>query len=371
MKFVIITHVVHTKGDGTYFAYGPYVKEMNIWNQLATSVEIVAPEITGKRTQIDLNYTHPNLKLSSVKSFNLVGTKNKFKAFFSVFSVIFTVFKAMKNADHIHLRCPGNVGLLGCFVQMFFPKKPKTAKYAGNWDPNAKQPFTYKLQRWILSNTFLTKNMQVLVYGEWANQSKNIKPFFTASYAENEKEAIVQRDFQGRIELIFVGTLSDGKQPLYAIQIVNELVKKGYDIRLRIFGEGLLRQKIERYVNAENISNFVILEGNQNREVLKKAYQSSHVLLLPSKSEGWPKAVAEAMFWGCVPFCTPVSCVPTMLDNEKRGVFLEKNLEIDTQKIQNLFNTPKKYICLSKNGATWSRQFTIDYFESEIKKLMT
>ena len=41
----------------------------------------------------------------------------------------------MQDADHIHLRCPGNIGLLGCFSSNFISKKIKTAKYAGNWDP--------------------------------------------------------------------------------------------------------------------------------------------------------------------------------------------------------------------------------------------
>ena len=70
------------------------------------------------------------------------------------------------------------MGLIGAIVNILFPNKQKTAKYAGNWDPKSKQPWSYRLQKWILSNTFLTKNMQVLVYGEWPNQTKNIKPFF-------------------------------------------------------------------------------------------------------------------------------------------------------------------------------------------------
>jgi len=53
----------------------------------------------------------------------------------------------MKSANHIHLRCPGNIGLLACLIQILFPNTPKTSKYAGNWDPNAKQPFTYKIQK--------------------------------------------------------------------------------------------------------------------------------------------------------------------------------------------------------------------------------
>jgi len=75
----------------------------------------------------------------------------------------------MVQADYIHLRCPGNMGL-EALVQMLFPNKPKTAKYAGNWNPKSKQPWSYRLQKWILSYTFLTQNMQVLVYGEWSNQ---------------------------------------------------------------------------------------------------------------------------------------------------------------------------------------------------------
>ncbi len=88
----------------------------------------------------------------------------------------------MKQVNHIHLRCPGNVGLLGCIVQVFFPSKIKTAKYAGNWDPKSKQPIAYKLQKWILSNTLLSKKIKVLVYGEWLKQTKNIKTIFRNFY---------------------------------------------------------------------------------------------------------------------------------------------------------------------------------------------
>lgn len=91
----------------------------------------------------------------------------------------------MVQADYIHLRCPGNMGL-EALVQMLFPNKPKTAKYAGNWNPKSKQPWSYRLQKWILSYTFLTQNMQVLVYGEWSNQTKNSKLFFSDTYSEEE-----------------------------------------------------------------------------------------------------------------------------------------------------------------------------------------
>jgi glycosyltransferase involved in cell wall biosynthesis len=276
----------------------------------------------------------------------------------------------MKKADHIHLRCPGNIGLIGCFVQILFPQKNKTAKYAGNWDPKSKQPWTYKMQKWILSNTFLTRNIHVLVYGEWEGSSKNIKPFFTASYKEADKVPLVQKGLKGKIDFIFVGALVQGKNPLYAIQLFELLQTKGYDACLDLYGEGIERNRLEDYIKINNLGNNIMLKGNQSKEVMQKAYQWSHFVVLPSESEGWPKAIAEGMFWGCVPLATAVSCVPFMLDQGKRGMLLEMNLEKDVLQLETLLNNQALFNTVQKRGADWSRKYTVDVFEEEIKKLL-
>jgi hypothetical protein len=65
------------------------------------------------------------------------------------------------------LRCPGTIGLLTCLIQVLFPKKSKTAKDAGNWDPKSKQPLSYQIQKWILTTAILTKNIKTLVNDGW------------------------------------------------------------------------------------------------------------------------------------------------------------------------------------------------------------
>ena len=175
MKFAVITHVQHIKSHNDYYGYAPYIREMNIWLQYVDEVTVVAPLVEKELNPIHEKYRHSKITFNKVPEFNITSFSNIFITVFRLPMIFIAVYKAMSKADHIHLRCPGNMGLIGAFVQILFPKKPKTAKYAGNWDPNAKQPLTYKLQRWILSNAFLTKNMKVLVYGNWNNQSKNIK----------------------------------------------------------------------------------------------------------------------------------------------------------------------------------------------------
>jgi glycosyltransferase involved in cell wall biosynthesis len=370
MNFVIITHVQHIKDNSMYFGYAPYVREMNIWLKYVDQVTVVAPIESGKLDTIHLAYQHKNLKFKEVPNFNTTSFKHSFRTLFKLPSLLWTIFLAMKKADHIHLRCPGNMGLLGCLVQILFPNTPKTAKYAGNWDPNAKQPFSYKIQKWILNSTFLTKNMQVLVYGEWEGSSRNIKPFFTATYSEANKKNILPRSLNQKINYVFVGTLSIGKRPLYAIQLVENLKKIGLDVQLTLFGEGVMRHELEKYIATNNLAAFVFLKGNEHKEVIEQAYKESHFLILPSKSEGWPKVVAEAMFWGALPLTTPVSCVNYMIDNEKRGRLLSLELEEDTQLVLGLINNEAQYLKMCIEARDWSQHFTTEYFETEIVKLL-
>jgi glycosyltransferase involved in cell wall biosynthesis len=370
MQFLIVTHVPHIIEANKYFAYAPYVQEMNLWTKYVDDLVVLAPVANDFKTAIDVAYQKENIQFIAIENFDVLSFKNSFLTIFKLPKILWTLSKAMRRADHIHLRCPGNIGLLGCIVQILFPNKPKTAKYAGNWDSKAKQPWTYGLQKWILNNSFLTRNMQVLVYGEWEGSSKNIKPFFTSSYKEADKEPIISKDLKSKINFVFVGTLVKGKNPLYAIQLVENLHKNGFDVTLNLYGEGVLRTSLEHYIFENQLDSIIKLKGNQSKTIVKEAYQESHFVILPSDSEGWPKAIAEGMFWGCVPIATKVSCVPYMLDNGNRGILLTMDLEKDISQIEIVLNNQAHFETMQKRGCDWSREYTLDLFEEEIKKLL-
>lgn len=370
MTFAVITHVPHIESQNQYFAYSPYVREMNIWSKYVDNMTIVAPLSKANKTAIDSNYECQNIKFIAIDSFDILSIKAVFNSLLKIPKISCQIFNAMKNSDHIHLRCPGNIGLLGCFIQILFPNKRKTTKYAGNWDPKSKQPWSYRLQKSILSNTFLTRNMTVLVYGEWGNSSKNIKSFFTATYQEKEKIEIIPKSLKETIRFIFVGTLVSGKNPMYAIQLVAQLLKNGHEVTLDLYGDGNQRADLNKLIQNNNLENHVFLKGNQTADTVKKAYQNSHFVLLPSESEGWPKAIAEGMFWGCVPISTAVACIPTMLDFGKRGVLLTMNLNEDVLQITSILQKESDYFYKSKNSSEWSRSYTLEAFENEIKQLL-
>lgn len=368
MRFAIITQVPHLLENGSYFSYAPYVREMNIWLKYTDQAIVVAPLVAIPKTAVDMAYDK-KVEFIQIPAINLLALKSIANALLMLPQISWKIFRAMQKADHIHLRCPGNIGLLGCLIQILFPGKPKTAKYAGNWDPQSPQPWSYKLQRRILSNTFLTRNMQVLVYGKWEGSTANIKPFFTATYHESDKVTVAPRSLQGTIRFLFVGTLAPGKRPLYAAELIHKLGRK-HDVILEMYGEGKERSALEKFIAAHHLQDQIILKGNRCEAEVRQAYQSAHFMILPSQSEGWPKVVAEAMFWGCVPVASAVSCVPDMIGHGLRGLLLKMNADQDTAAIHAILADEPKYHRQSENAVQWSRQYTLDVFENEIRQLL-
>lgn len=370
MNFLIISHTNHKQKGNLLFGYAPYVREMNLWLKYVGKVEVVAPKILSPISNIEIAYKHKDLFFNEIPFVSFTSLKNSCISLFKIPIILVTIFRACKRADHIHLRCPGNIGLLGCLVQIFFPKKVKTAKYAGNWDPKAKQPLSYRFQKKVLRNIFFTKNIKVLVYGNWKAQTKNIIPFFTATFHNSEIETPLERNYNNTLHFIFVGSLVKGKQPLLAVKAIEALYTAGNKVQLELYGDGVLKVELQAYILNNNLEGIIILKGNQEKEVLKKALKNAHFLLLPSQSEGWPKVVAEAMFFGTIPIVTKISCVPFMLDYGSRGILIEPTVDNILKAVYAHLKNKDHLKVMSKSASNWSQKYTLDTFETKISKLL-
>ena len=371
MTFTIISNVLHKHNSkGEIGGYGPYVREMNLWLKHVDKLIVVAPIQDKDFDAIDLPYLHNDIHFVEVPSFDFTSVQQSLRSLIMLPVIFHRIMAAMRKSDHIHLRCPSNMGLLGCVAQVFFPKKKKTAKYAGNWDWASQQPRSYRWQQRLLQNTCLTKNMTALVYGTWPDATINIKPFFTASYSEKEIVPTNPRSLDGTLKLVFIGGLYAGKRPLVSVQTAEQLHGRGHEVELNLLGEGKDRDMLEQYIEQHDLKEFVHLRGNVNGEEVKQYVSASHFLVFASMSEGWPKAVAESMFWGCVPLTSRVSCVAEMLGDGERGTLVNSDAEEIANTIEQYLKEPEDYQTKAQAAMDWSRQYTLEKFEEEITKLI-
>ncbi len=124
-------------------------------------------------------------------------------------------------------------------------------------------------------------------------------------------------------DLIFVGRLIDLKQPLLFIDIIKEIKKKHPNIKAAIIGQGELYEACIEKVKYEQLTNNIDMIGFVNNPF--PYIKNSKIAVLPSKFEGLPMSVIEAL----------ILSVPVV--NSGVGG------------LQDMFKQYPKYICQVKN----------------------
>ena len=60
-----------------------------------------------------------------------------------------------------------------------------------------------------------------------------------------------------------------------------------------------------------------------SRIKLNKIYEKSHILILPTQSEGFPKVIDEAASYGCIPMVTNISPINQYIEHGNNGLLLD------------------------------------------------
>ena len=100
------------------------------------------------------------------------------------------------------------------------------------------------------------------------------------------------------------------------LDAVHELRQRGAPVRLRIVGDGRLLSHYQRQSDALGLSPVVEFAGQQDRTGVHAALDSAHLFVLPSLTEGLPRALLEAMARGLPAVATNVGGVPELLPSE-------------------------------------------------------
>jgi len=98
--------------------------------------------------------------------------------------------------------------------------------------------------------------------------------------------------------VLFVGRFVEGKQPQLAVEAFAEIKESMPDAELYLCGEGALRETLEGRAAELGIREAVTFLGQVPYEEMPSVYRSADVLVLPSRAEGVPRTVMEALSSG-------------------------------------------------------------------------
>ncbi|WP_033152202.1 glycosyltransferase [Pseudobutyrivibrio ruminis] len=97
-------------------------------------------------------------------------------------------------------------------------------------------------------------------------------------------------------DLLFVGRLTEQKNPMLVLEVAKELAEAGLVKRVRIVGDGELMPELQQFVVDNRLSDMVVLEGFKKNSYDYMA--CTEVLMMPSKWEGFGLVALEAMSLG-------------------------------------------------------------------------
>lgn len=147
-------------------------------------------------------------------------------------------------------------------------------------------------------------------------------------------------------QLGFLGRLSDYKDPLKFIDIINKLKQKNNNIRAVIVGDGELRESCKIKVKELDLSENIDFKG-----FLKNPFpvvKNTSILVMPSKVEALGLSAIEAMALSKPVIASNIGGLSDFI-NEKNGA-LCNNLEEFIENIENILNDRKKYSEMANNA---------------------
>jgi N-acetylgalactosamine-N,N'-diacetylbacillosaminyl-diphospho-undecaprenol 4-alpha-N-acetylgalactosaminyltransferase len=180
-----------------------------------------------------------------------------------------------------------------------------------------------------------------------------------ASLSEQEPDEDRQSFFRDGKVIVTVGRLTYQKGQDLLIEAVAGLPPE-MNVKLAIIGEGELESKLKNMVKKANLSDRVLFMGWQKNPF--KYIKAGSLFVLPSRWEGFPNALVEAMACGSPVVAANCPSGPAeILENDRWGLLAEtENSKSLADKIRYMLENPANIEKYGKAALTRSKEFEVE-----------
>ncbi len=127
---------------------------------------------------------------------------------------------------------------------------------------------------------------------------------------------------EGPLRFLFVGRLVSQKG-LDVLFRALSFLKDRTDWTLTIAGEGPLKDELARAAQGLRLSEYIVFRGWLERDHLPAVYEDADVFVLPSRDEGMPNAMLEAMAAGMPVIGSRVAGIEEVVIDGETGLLVE------------------------------------------------
>jgi glycosyltransferase involved in cell wall biosynthesis len=366
-RLLVISDTALILSKEGFKGYEPVVRELDIIAGLFEEIIWLGYSFRQKNRPV-ISPLSANIRIVRMPLSGGKGIWSKFKILLLYPVYLFYILKYLPKTTHVHSRAPSHPAILAMLISKWDKRRIYWHKYAGNWiEPHP--PKSYARQRTLLTNN---NNPRVFgtVNGYWAGQKKHILSFENPCLYEEERikgEACSkEKKFDRQLSILFVGSLSRFKGVLELVKAMDLVRHPELFSELTIVGDGELMHEIKEL--AEKSSAVKInIPGYLNRMQIEQLYAKSHIIALPSKSEGFPKVIAEGAAFGCIPIVTDISSLDQYIQHGTNGFLLKNNSFETIAEILDSLPDKTELKKISAKATLLGSRFTYEYYKKRIE----
>lgn len=218
-------------------------------------------------------------------------------------------------ADAVHAPIPGDVGTVGMLLAFFF-RKPLIVRHCGNWINQ--RTTAERFWKWFMERYAGGRNVMLATGGGVMPPSAkngNIAWIFSSSM----REAALRDHGAGNPRtaspnLIVVSRQERAKGTAVVIEALRILAPEMPGIHLDVAGSGAALDFFRQTAEHCGVADRVVFHGSVSHARVLELHRGASLFCFPTtSSEGFPKAVLEAMACGVPVIATPVSVLPSLL----------------------------------------------------------
>jgi len=272
------------------------VEKVNAWIGKGYEVEVLTFSQREKESYYDLDDR-------AIRS-GLEIPYNSKKSSYSLTNLFFLLLHLYRLTLHLIKSKPDVILIANCGLEFyFFPFLPTKAKIVKEEhlsfylsEEQAKKHSIGKKLNNFFYQKFLSYYDRLIVLTKEEMKYFSSKRIVVIPNPINVKkvESVLKKEREKVI--ISAGRLSSVKQFEKLIEIFNEISADHPDWKLKIFGDGSQRKKLEDKISSYHLQHRVFLPGNTNN--IYNEMQKASIFALTSKTEGFSMVLLEAMING-------------------------------------------------------------------------
>lgn len=368
MKLAIISHTEHYKDhDRNIVGWGPTITEINHLAKDFEKIYHVAFFHSEEAPPSSLAYTAANIEFVPLPPSGGRDFRSKMTVLTNLPQTISVVREVLNKVDVFQFRAPVGIGVYLIPYLTLFSSKKGWFKYAGNWSQEH-PPLGYKIQRHFLQR----QKRKVTINGKWPDQPKQCltfeNPCLTLAERAEGLEIVRQKQYVPKFTFCFVGRLEDEKGVQRILDAFTQNVYTYFVNEIHLIGNGPKREDYEVQVREKNIP--VQFHGFLSRNEVFAIYKRSHFLLLPSTaSEGFPKVIAEAMNYGCIPVVSQISSIGQYIHTSNGYLVHPPTADILKQILNHIFREENEQGLSEKAHKSYevAKDFTFEHYRKRIQ----